>query len=195
MFMRGPRSLAAWLAVLASCSCAFCACTPPPVPETPPAAGAAPAPVAATGGSAAPALAAEGEQWEGVYQGPYHSYLTIQRKGDDASGTWKSIAGRTGEFTGTIKKHRLELAWREHDEAGNSWTGRGYFLYRGPAAERPPEIYGEWGLGQDRRGDAWWAVKRVDTVAPGAANEEGRQRNDGSDDRLCPGCDEVEYER
>jgi hypothetical protein len=153
---------------------------------------------------AVPAVPAEDEQWEGVYQGPYHSYLTIQRKGDEASGTWKSIAGRNGEFTGTIAKHRLELAWKEHDQAGNSWTGRGYFLYRGPAADRPPEIYGEWGLGRDRRGDAWWAVKRVDSVAPANGNptnaadatrEEGRQRSDGSDDRLCPGCDEVEYER
>jgi hypothetical protein len=205
MVMRGPRSLPVAFAVLSACSLALSACAPPVGPETPPAAEVGPASAAAGGPGAAPAAPApaisEGEQWDGVYQGPYHSYLAIQSKGEEVSGTWKSIAGRTGEFTGTIKKHRLELAWREHDQAGNSWTGRGYFLYRGPTAERPPQIYGEFGLGQARRGDAWWAVKRVDRgngkgMSPAdATSEEGKQQSDGTDDRLCPGCDEVEYER
>jgi hypothetical protein len=186
--MREPRPLLIALGVPLACSLGLLACATSSAPAAVPPAGAPSTPASAL------VPAEEGERWEGAYQGPYHSYLRIQRKGDEASGTWQSASGRIGEFTGTIDKHRLELAWREHDEAGNSWTGRGYFLYRGPAATRPPQIYGEWGLGENRRGNAWWAVKRSDAAKGNPTNEEGRP-GDASDDRLCPGCDEVEYER
>src|SRR5690242_4751241 len=69
-------------------------------------------------------------QWRGTYQGPYHIALNIWTQGTHASGNWRAVGEREGEFFGTIFGNMLVINWSEH-AVGNAerYSGRGYFVY------------------------------------------------------------------
>jgi hypothetical protein len=103
----------------------------------------------------------KGGEWQGVYQGPYHIYLSIQREGSRAQGTWRAMGGRSGELWGDVSGNVLKFNWTEHDVQTNSaWFGRGYFVYRVKEPGDVPEIEGQWGLGTRDTDGYWYAVKR-----------------------------------
>ncbi len=155
--------------------------------------------LSACSGPASPAVTARPPgDWQGVYQGPYHIYLGIAAQGDTASGTWRAIGEREGEFTGRFRGNRLELDWSEHGQGTGSWAGRGYFVYQEPGTHGATEIFGEWGLGGAMSGNSWWAVKRRGVALDSAqALRDTDSVDDGDkDDAACSTCDETqEFER
>lgn len=130
--------------------------------------------------------------WQGTYQGPYHLFLTIETHGTKANGVWRAVGNREGEFKGTINGDRLDIDWREAAGNGSAWTGRGYFIYHSANGNHPPQIFGERGMGTSETGDAWWAFKRRNRVSATGLLDNTRGPEE---DRDCPGCDEVEWER
>lgn len=133
--------------------------------------------------------------WQGTYQGPYHLFLTIETHGTKANGNWRAVGNREGEFNGTIKGDRLDIDWREAAGNGAAWTGRGYFIYHAANGNHPPQIFGERGMGTNETGDAWWAFKRRNRVSSTGLLDNTRGPDASDDDRDCPGCDEIEWER
>lgn len=110
----------------------------------------------------APGPMPPGEAWRGVYQGPYHIALNVWTHGSQASGNWRAVGDREGEFSGTVFGNLLVLNWNEHATgSAERWSGRGYFVYRAGESGKPPQIYGEWGMGRSQRQSPWWAVKRA----------------------------------
>jgi hypothetical protein len=128
------------------------------------------------------------QAWQGVYRGPYHIYLDIQTRGSEAFGSWLAVGRRNGTFSGKLAGDRLNISWDEHGGDGESWSGRGYFVFRsrGPAE---PEIFGERGFGRSNSGSTWWAVKRPDV--PLASDViDNTSNGDSTDDRdPCSDCD------
>jgi len=103
----------------------------------------------------------QGGDWQGVYQGPYHIYLSITRAGDHAQGKWRAMGGREGEFWGDLHGNVMKFTWAEHDvQSKGTWSGRGYFVYRVKEPGDVPEIRGEWGLGMRDSVGSWYAVKK-----------------------------------
>ena len=132
------------------------------------------------------------KEWQGVYQGPYHIYLTIEQKGEHAEGTWRAMGGRRGELWGDLSGNVLRFAWRESDTATPSeWSGRGFFVLHEPEPGRPAEIRGEWGFGSSDTGRRVWAVKRPSVRVADAEAElaDSATSSDGDDDSsTCIGC-------
>lgn len=127
-------------------------------------------------------------QWQGVYQGPYHIQLQIQTKGNQATGTWRAVGGREGEFSGTVSGNLLVLDYTERDLASSeARSGRGYFVYRAGKGGAD-EISGEWGLGSGGARDAWWAIKRSTEPMPTAALLDNDAAGDADDDLEGSGC-------
>lgn len=118
--------------------------------------------------------------WQGIYQGPYHTFLRIQARGSHAQGTWVAAGNRTGEFTGELDGNVLRYTWTERRSPEESWSGRGYFVYTIPADGGSPEISGEWGLGARDFGNQAFAVKRTDLPpnATGAGLVDGARSGD-----------------
>jgi hypothetical protein len=120
----------------------------------------------------------QGAEWQGVYQGPYHIYLSITRTGDHAQGTWRAMGGRSGALWGDLSGNVMKFRWSEHDLQNNgSWSGHGYFVYR-VKEDQTPEIRGEWGLGMSDSDGLWIAVKRPEV--PVAAAEQRLADNESS---------------
>jgi hypothetical protein len=117
-------------------------------------------------------------RWEGLYQGPYHVSLNIRTQGNRATGTWRAIGDRQGEFHGTISGNLLVLDFTERTRKGDMAAGRGYFVYRVDKAARAHEIYGEWGIGVRGARSSWWAVKRSDKAL---TPEQSAKLLDGTD--------------
>ena len=80
-------------------------------------------------GTAAPSTASRpapgpmpaGGHFRGVYQGPYHIALNIWEQGNQASGTWRAVGDREGQFWGTIFGNLLVINWTEK-AVGNAET-------------------------------------------------------------------------
>jgi hypothetical protein len=131
-----------------------------------------------------------GANWRGVYQGPYHIALNVWTQGNRASGNWRAVGDREGQFFGTVFGNLLVLNWTER-AVGNAetWSGRGYFVYSVEEAGKPHQIYGEWSMGRNGRSSPWWAVKRAEDpqgkqVQPIIDSDADEQyRDDG------PGCE------
>jgi hypothetical protein len=126
-----------------------------------------------------------GAAWAGVYQGPYHLYLRLRVRGSKSIGYWLAIGGRSGRLMGTISGDRFDFDWTEHGGDIAAWSGRGYFELHPRHGALPPTIYGEWGLGQNRSGGSWWALKRKDEPTLDDVADSG---GDSDDDRFCPSC-------
>src|SRR5688572_6754038 len=63
-------------------------------------------------------------QWQGVYQGPYHIQLEIETRGNQATGSWRAIGGREGQFSGTVSGNLLVLDYTENGVASSeAWSG------------------------------------------------------------------------
>ena len=110
-------------------------------------------------GQPAPGAMPEGGNWRGVYQGPYHIALNVWTEGTKASGNWRAVGDREGEFSGTIFGNMLILNWSERAaKNAERYAGRGYFVYSVPAGGKPHQLYGEWGVGKTGVTSPWWAV-------------------------------------
>lgn len=132
-----------------------------------------------------------GATWGGVYQGPYHIMLNVWTRGAQASGNWRAVGDREGEFSGTVSGNLLVLDWSEH-AVGNAetWSGRGYFVYRAGQPGKPPQIYGEWGMGTAEHTNSWWAVKRSDQAAKDSSEQIDKDADQQYlDESGCEGCD------
>jgi hypothetical protein len=134
----------------------------------------------------------EGAEWQGVYQGPYHIYLSITRTGDHVQGTWRSMGGRSGALWGALSGNVMQYRWSEHDPQNTgSWSGRGYFVYS-IKEDQTPEIRGEWGLGTRDSDGLWFAVKRPEVPLHAAeqrlADNESSTGSGDSDDNGCMGA-------
>lgn len=103
--------------------------------------------------------------WQGIYQGPYHTFLRIEARGTRAHGTWLAAGNRQGEFSGHLDGNVLRFNWTERRSPEESWSGRGYFVYTLPPNGGSPELTGQWGLGTRDSGNQWFAVKRTDLPA------------------------------
>jgi hypothetical protein len=136
--------------------------------------------------------------WQGIYQGPYHTFLRIQARGSHAQGTWVAAGNRTGEFSGELDGNVLRYTWTERRSPEESWSGRGYFVYTIPAGGGSPEISGEWGLGARDFGNHAFAVKRTDLppTATGAGLVDRTRSGDDTDptaderDDMCATCND-----
>lgn len=156
------------------CGLAACGCGSKPAVDAAPAPGPMPA----------------GSSWRGVYQGPYHIALNIWTQGSQASGNWRAVGDREGEFSGTVFGNLLVLDWNEHATgSAERWSGRGYFVYRPGAAGKPAQIYGEWGMGRSDRQSPWWAVKRADEPVGDRAARLIDKDADEQDRGDTPGCE------
>jgi hypothetical protein len=129
-----------------------------------------------------------GGHFRGAYQGPYHMALNIWEQGNQASGTWRAVGGREGQFYGTIFGNLLVINWTEK-AVGNAetWSGRGYFVYSVGEPGRPHQIYGEWGMGRSGRSSTWWAVKRAEE--PSGARVHSAVEENADDPDEAPGCE------
>jgi hypothetical protein len=127
--------------------------------------------------------------WQGVYQGPYHTFLRIQARGTHAQGTWVAAGNRTGEFSGELDGNVLRYTWTERRSPEESWSGRGYFVYTLPADGGSPEISGEWGLGARDFGNQAFAVKRTDLAANASGASLVDRARGGDDMDSAPGED------
>ena len=135
-----------------------------------------------------------GAEWQGIYQGPYHSYLRIVVHGSEAEGTWRAPGNRSGEFSGVITGNVLRLEWSEQAEQQQAWSGRGYFVYQ-KSAKGVDEISGQWGLDGREEGNQWWAVKRTDLPLDAGAEvlvENGARGDSDADEpaTTCVTCDD-----
>ncbi|MDF3066362.1 MAG: hypothetical protein K0R38_1963 [Polyangiaceae bacterium] len=111
----------------------------------------------------APAPMPPGNNWRGLYQGPYHLILNIWAEGTRAQGNWRAVGDREGMFTGTVNGNLLVFDWTERArDKQETWSGSGYFVYSAAAPDRPAEIFGEWGMGSARKVSSWWAKKRAE---------------------------------
>jgi hypothetical protein len=137
----------------------------------------------------APGPMPPGAQWQGLYQGPYHITLNIWSQGNRASGNWRAVGDREGQFFGTVFGNLLVLNWTER-AVGNAetWSGRGYFVYSVETPGQPHQIYGDWSMGRSGRSTPWWAVKRAEQPAGKQtqridSDADEQYRDDG------PGCE------
>jgi hypothetical protein len=140
-----------------------------------------------------------GSTWQGVYQGPYHIYLRILTDGSRATGNWRAVGERNGEFTGEISGNVLNLTWTERGSDSSSWSGRGYFVYDAAESDGADEIHGEWGIGHMATGNSWWALRRADVSSSSLASSLVDRDSGGDDDKAdapeCTiGCDEDEID-
>jgi hypothetical protein len=135
-------------------------------------------------------------KWSGVYQGPYHVQLRIETHGNQASGDWRAIGGRLGEFSGTVSGNLLVLDFSERAlDNSEGWTGHGYFVYRAGAKGAPDEISGEWGLGQGAAKSPWWAIKRGGAELATEDFADNESADDDADSPSCTiGCDSQDTE-
>jgi hypothetical protein len=90
----------------------------------------------------------------------------LVKEGATVSGKWRNAAGdKWGEMSGEATGNLFLFEWKETKigMVGPSATtnGRGYFVYtRPPGNNVNDEIKGEWGLGSERTGVSWSAVKQ-----------------------------------
>ncbi|HVU01346.1 MAG TPA: hypothetical protein VHE30_06325 [Polyangiaceae bacterium] len=108
----------------------------------------------------------EGGEWTGVYFSTTYGYLHLVKEGATVSGRWRNAAGdKWGEMSGEATGNLFLFDWKENKIGmvgpSASTTGRGYFVYTRPPGENVnDEIKGEWGLGSERTGVSWTAVKQ-----------------------------------
>jgi hypothetical protein len=128
-------------------------------------------------------------QWQGVYQGPYHIQLEIETRGNQATGSWRAIGGREGQFSGTVSGNLLVLDYTENGvTSSEAWSGRGYFVYQ-TGTSGADEISGEWGLGQGGGRSEWWALKRTNApLSTAKLVDNDSQEDEPSDAPQSGGC-------
>jgi hypothetical protein len=121
----------------------------------------------------APGPMATGERWRGVYQGPYHIMLNVWTRGAWATGNWRAVGDREGEFSGSVNGALMVIDWTEqgNGDSKEAWSGRGYFVYAAGKAGAPAQIYGESSMDGGARSSSWWAVKRSDEPLGSAAGQ------------------------
>lgn len=108
----------------------------------------------------------DGGEWTGVYFSPTYGHLHLVKEGASVNGKWRNAAGdKWGEMHGEATGNLFLFDWEETKigMVGPSakTTGRGYFQYTRPEGTLVnDEIHGEWGLGSERTGVTWSAVKQ-----------------------------------
>jgi len=108
----------------------------------------------------------EGGEWTGVFSSTTYGYLHLVKEGATISGKWRNAAGdKWGQMSGEATGNLFLFDWEEHKIGmvgpSATTTGRGYFVYKRPPGDLVnDEIHGEWGIGSERTGVTWDAVKQ-----------------------------------
>jgi hypothetical protein len=90
----------------------------------------------------------------------------VLQEGATISGKWRNSPGdKWGEMHGEATGNLFLYEWAETKIGmvgpAAKTTGRGFFVYTRPPGDNvDDEIKGEWGLGSERTGVAWTAVKQ-----------------------------------
>jgi hypothetical protein len=108
----------------------------------------------------------ESGEWTGVFFSPTYGHLHLVKEGATISGKWRNSPGdKWGEMHGEATGNLFLYEWAETKIGmvgpAAKTTGRGFFVYTRPPGDNvDDEIKGEWGLGSERTGVAWTAVKQ-----------------------------------
>jgi hypothetical protein len=129
-----------------------------------------------------------GEQWRGLYQGPYHIILNVWTKGALAKGNWRAVGDREGELSGTVRGNLLTFEWSEQARDRETWSGTGYFVHSAGKAGEPAQIFGEWGMGKSAKTATWWAKKRANEPLGDETGQIDRDADQQYQDD-APGCE------
>lgn len=118
-----------------------------------------------TGGVPSADSMPEGASFSGLWYSEQFEHMYVYTEGDDVEGVYAYGGG--GTIEGTIEGNLMLFEWEEppQHEAEREMSGHGYFQLVVEGAE--PELRGEWGYDEDRRGAGPWEAEYVREIEEG----------------------------